>query len=58
MLFLAEVSRYFTFHIFSRASPVLVDTCLLPDSSSHLLPTSSTGQPSKLPFTSLDPSTM
>ena len=71
MLFLAEVSRYFTFHIFykvniyifalynstdcltSSASPVLVDTWRLPDSSSHLFPTSSTGQPSRLPFTSL-----
>ena len=37
----------------SSASPVLVDTWRLPDSSSHLLPTSSTGQPSRLPFTSL-----
>ena len=37
----------------SSASPVLVDTWRLPDSSSHLFPTSSTGQPSRLPFTSL-----
>ena len=70
ILFLADVSRYFTFHIFckmkefslfilinllqkctSRAAPVLAETCLLPASSSHLFPTSRTGQPSKLPFT-------
>ena len=35
----------------SSASPVLVETWRLPASSSHLLPTSSTGQPSRLPFT-------